>query len=161
VERLFLTFDKIEVGHRTETPISWDLTTGTSASPMPSTSDLNDAFNFFMPSGAASQESATSFSGPIQTPGGILVEATVGPRESDQNDTGIDRRPTRLLAFLQNVPIPGGHVQVNGPTGVVQRQYDMKNIRFSSITYTGLAEKLAFSIDSIIWTIGQQTASYP
>jgi hypothetical protein len=161
VETLFLTFDKIEVQHGTDAPIRWDLTTETSTSPRPTTSDLNDAFNFFMNSGTASQERATSFRGPIQTPGGVLVEATVGPRESDQSDSGIDRRPTRLLALLRNVPIPSGQVHVNNSVSTLDRQYDMTNIRFSSITYTGVAEKLAFAIESITWTIGPQRASFP
>ena len=37
----------------------------------------------------------------------------------------------------------------------------MTGIKFTSIAYTGLVEKLAFTVASMKWKIGNETAQYP
>jgi type VI protein secretion system component Hcp len=160
VDNLFLTFTKMTVKHSADTEgVTYDLTTGALTPSSVSSSDLTDAFNFNM-GGGTGLEVATSFTGPSQTPGGSLIQAAVDPKEADQNDAGLDRRPTRLWAFLKGVPISAGHVHVYRLSSVV-RAYDMTNIRFASVNYTGTVEKLAFSVDSMTWTVGNQQASFP
>jgi hypothetical protein len=160
VDNLFLTFDRLEMRHNNDSVgATFDLTSGI-ATPKVNATDLNEAFNFALgPTSTSSSapERATRFAGPTQTPDGPMVEATVDPQERDLDDPGIDRRPSRLLAFLTSTPIPKGHVATPNNARVC----DMTGIKFTSIAYTGLVEKLAFTVASMKWKIGNETAQYP
>jgi len=163
VESLFLKFNKITVSHGgSQDTVTFDLATGLSPNNVGS-GDLNEALNVNMGNaGSANLERANSFTGPTQTPGGLLVEAAFNPEERNAEDPGVDRRPTRFLALVKNLVVPSGHVHANASkTAQGTRTYDMTGIRFTTISYSGLVEKLAFSVQSMTWTIGNEQASFP
>jgi hypothetical protein len=158
VDTLFVDFQSIQVQHGTGDTVLYNLVTGVGSKP--SDTDLRDAFEFSLGSslGPAGVEHAKSFAGPTQTPDGELAHAALDPIEANQDDSGLDRRLVRLVSLLNNVSIPHGHVNVYGRTSTPLRSYNMTDVRFASIKYTGLAEDLSFSLGSMSWAAGADEA---
>ena len=69
----------------------------------------------------------------------------------------------RFLALVTGTPIPSGHVAVYTPgsAGHLLRGYDMGGIRFAQATYSGMKEDLSFSVDSMKWTAGTRSTTFP
>lgn len=165
VDTLYVEFESIEIAHGGSSDhVAWDLVKGTGSKPAGS-GDLRDAFDFKMGPGAGPRdvERAIAFAGPTQTPDGELAYAAVDPIEANQDDSGLDRRLVRLVALLNDKPIPEAHVNFYGtlataPGYTVLRGYDMTDILFASIRYKGLAEDLSFSMSSMSWAAGTDEA---
>lgn len=162
VDTLYVDFESIEVRRaKGGDTVKWDLVRDTGTKPSPN--DLVDAFDFKLgpPSlGPSTTERATSFAGPTQTPDGELAHASVAPIEAIQNDSGLDRRLARFVSFLNDTTIPAGHVTVyaNKTAGGVLRAYDMTDLNFASIRYSGISEELSFSVSSMSWAAGADEA---